>query len=123
MVHNPPIQIVDDNDSPIDEATIQDAYDQGRLHRVVYVIVEDESGNILLQKRGPEIVNYPNRWDISAAGHVDTGESYEAAAKREMREELGLKDHLDLKKLPISAAMKSIMVACYIALIKSIKLS
>jgi isopentenyldiphosphate isomerase len=86
----PPIQIVDENDKPIGEASMIDAYDKGLIHRVVYIAVEDESGKLLLQKRGPTLINFPNCWDISAAGHVDAEEEYVQAAKRELSEELGI---------------------------------
>src|SRR5437763_6195321 len=33
---------------------------------------------------------FPGAWDSSASGHVDSGESYDACALRELREELGL---------------------------------
>ena len=33
---------------------------------------------------------FPGTWDSSASGHLDTGESYDACAVRELREELGL---------------------------------
>jgi len=97
---HPPIQIVNDSDQPIGEASIDETYDKGLLHRVVYIILEDPSGRLLLQKRSPQVVNYPNRWDISSAGHVDAGESYEEAASRELLEEAGLEsDGLDIKEI------------------------
>tara|TARA_Y100001936_G_C15997029_1_gene625677 strand:+ start:69 stop:437 length:369 start_codon:yes stop_codon:yes gene_type:complete len=33
----------------------------------------------------------PGLWDISSAGHVNSGESYEVSAYRELWEELGIK--------------------------------
>jgi isopentenyldiphosphate isomerase len=55
-------------------------------------MVEDESGNnVLLQKRSLNNQLYPGRWDNSAAGHVDDGEDYLTAAKRELFEEIGIK--------------------------------
>ena len=33
----------------------------------------------------------PGLWDISSAGHVNSGESYEVGAHRELWEELGIK--------------------------------
>jgi isopentenyldiphosphate isomerase len=43
-----------------------------------------------LQKRSMHVRLAPGRWDHSAAGHVDEGESYEQAAERELEEELGI---------------------------------
>jgi 16S rRNA (adenine1518-N6/adenine1519-N6)-dimethyltransferase len=86
----PPIQIVDENDTPIRGGTLDEVHKNGILHRVVHVFVEDENGNILLQKRGPHVATHPNLWDYSAAGHVDEGENYMQAATRELAEELGI---------------------------------
>lgn len=33
---------------------------------------------------------FPGAWDSSASGHLDRGESYDACAIRELREEIGL---------------------------------
>lgn len=59
------------------------------LHRVVHLIVLNSSGDILLQKRSMDKDVAPGRWDTSVGGHVDAGESIDAALKREMMEELG----------------------------------
>jgi isopentenyldiphosphate isomerase len=77
----PPIQIVDVDDKPTGGASMADAYSKGLIFRVVYILVQDESGRILLQKRAPKVATFANCWDISAAGHVDEGESYEFSAQ------------------------------------------
>lgn len=59
------------------------------MHRVVHVIVIDEAGRILLQKRAMTKDVAPGRWDTSVGGHVDLGEAVIEAALREMHEELG----------------------------------
>ena len=35
---------------------------------------------------------HPGVWDSSAAGHLDAGEDYATAARRELQEELGITD-------------------------------
>ncbi|PIZ61953.1 hypothetical protein COY17_03305 [Candidatus Saccharibacteria bacterium CG_4_10_14_0_2_um_filter_52_9] len=98
MSQHLPIQIVDENDEPIGTASISEAQAKGLVHRIVRIMVEDEAGNILLQKRTPDSELYPDRWDNSAAGHVDVDESYETAAKRELAEEIGL-ENVELEEI------------------------
>ena len=84
------IDIVDDQDVVIGTATKQEAQEKGLRHRIVRITLEDPAGNILLQKRRDDKELYPGCWDTAAAGHVDAGEDYLAAAEREMYEELGV---------------------------------
>lgn len=86
-----PILTVDENDQPLKVVASDEVWEKGLLHRIVRVMVEDNRGRILLQKRSPHVDLFPNAWDHSAAGHVDEGESYEEAAIREAAEEIGLK--------------------------------
>lgn len=60
------------------------------LHRAVHMLLRNATGEILLQKRSIWKDRNPGRWDSSAAGHVDSGEDYLTAARRELREELGI---------------------------------
>lgn len=87
-----PIQIVDEHNEPVGSATKQEAWTKGLIHRVVRVMIEDGRGSVLLQKRALAKELFPGRWDNSAAGHVDAGETYQQAVARELFEELGLKD-------------------------------
>lgn len=59
-------------------------------HRAVHVLVYDDRGRLLLQKRSAGKEIQPGRWDTSVGGHLAAGESYPAAAVRETAEELGL---------------------------------
>lgn len=90
IVSNTLIQIVDENDVPVRAGTRQEAQAEGLWHRIVRIVVEDEQGNILLQKRAPTLLMNPNLWDNAASGHVDAGEDWLEAAKRELAEEIGL---------------------------------
>jgi isopentenyldiphosphate isomerase len=93
MPQYPPIQVVDENDKPLRGATLDEVHLQGLVHRAVLIFVEDAEGTLLVQKRGPNVATYPGKWDFSAAGHVDEGEDYLSAAKRELKEELGLEGY------------------------------
>src|SRR5262249_22634506 len=44
-----------------------------------------------LQKRSMSKDRQPGLWDSSTSGHLDTGETYDACAVRELREEIGLR--------------------------------
>lgn len=81
---------VDDNNEIIGSGPIQQAYDKGVAVRIARVFLVNDAGEVLIQKRSQKVASLPGRWDQSAAGHVDEGESYEAAAYRELSEEVGI---------------------------------
>lgn len=60
----------------------------GDCRTVVHVCVFNAAGELLIQQRSAEKRAYPLRWDVSAAGGVDAGETSRQAAEREIREEL-----------------------------------
>ncbi len=67
------------------------------IHCSVHIVVFDAQGkNILLQKRSLAKDIQPGKWDTAVGGHVDAGESIEAAARRELAEELGV-DNAELE--------------------------
>ncbi len=84
------ILIVDEQDNPIGAEEMYLAHEKGLIHRIVRIMVEDGQGKLLLQKRSAKMKRWPNCWDNSAAGHVDVGEEYDEAAKRELQEEIGI---------------------------------
>jgi isopentenyldiphosphate isomerase len=62
------------------------------IHRVIHILIFDKRGRLLLQKRSMSKDVAPGKWDTSVGGHVNPGENTLEAAKREMREELGISD-------------------------------
>jgi len=65
--------------------------DPALAHRAVHVLVRNAAGAFFLQRRSRRKAICPGLWDSSVGGHVAPGESYEAAARREMDEEIGLR--------------------------------
>ena len=85
--------IVDADDNVIGTATRNEVHGNPSLfHRVSHVMVFNFNGELFLQKRGLDKDVQPGKWDTSVGGHVDSGETYEVAAIREMEEELGVRD-------------------------------
>ncbi len=62
--------------------------DSSLLHKVVHVLVFNDAGRLLLQKRSMNKDVAPGKWDTSVGGHVSPGEALVSAAIREMEEEL-----------------------------------
>ena len=85
----------------IGRATRRECHGNPKLvHRSVRVIVYHPDGNsLLLQKRSAAKDIFPGRWDMAVGGHVDSGETPDQAAVREMGEELGMPPDIPLKKL------------------------
>ena len=71
-------------------ATRVECHKKGLWHRAVYAFIIDDKGNILLQKRSENKKLWPNMWDVTVGGHVDTGEFGRQALIREVKEELGI---------------------------------
>ncbi len=82
--------IVDANDEVIGTATRAEVHAQKLVHRAVHVFVFNKRGDLLLQKRSRLKDSCPGLWDSSVSGHIDSGETYEAAAVRELHEEMGI---------------------------------
>lgn len=84
------LYVVDEDDNVIGWASRDECHRKGLIHRSVYVIVLNNSGEVFIQKRSMSKDLYPGLYACSASGHVDYGESYDEAARRELMEELGV---------------------------------
>ena len=72
--------------------------DPGLVHRAAHVLVFNSKGELLLQLRSKDKDIQPGKWDTSVGGHLAVGETYEQAAVREMKEELGI-EGVEMKHL------------------------
>ena len=88
------LDIVDETGQPTGEIVDREtAHAKGVLHRTSHVwLARKKNGKIqiLLQKRAKHKSSFPGCYDISSAGHIPAGDSYEISALRELKEELGV---------------------------------
>lgn len=89
------LPVVDGQDQEIGTAPRGEIHAKNLRHRAVHVLVFTPGGRLWLQRRSALKDTYPEMWTSSASGHVDPGEGYEVAARRELREELGLELELE----------------------------
>ncbi|MBI2013405.1 MAG: NUDIX domain-containing protein [Candidatus Colwellbacteria bacterium] len=86
------IDILDELGNPTGESKLRDnVHKDGDWHKSTHIWIINSDGKILVQKRSKIKVNYPDLWDISAAGHIFTGETSIEGGIREAKEELGIK--------------------------------
>lgn len=64
------------------------------IKREISVIILNDKNQILLQKRSENKRSYPNML-VLCTGHVEENESFEEAAIRELKEELGVNIKFD----------------------------
>ena len=72
-----------------------DKVPEGLYRLVVHVCIFDPEGRMLIQQRQPFKKGWSNMWDITVGGCAVAGDTSQAAAEREVREEIGLE--LDLQ--------------------------
>jgi len=91
MNHDELLDIVDRNDSVIGRKQRSEVYAAGMVNfRVVNAFLINASGQLWLPRRSAQKRIFPLGLDMSVGGHVESGESYEAAFRRELYEELNL---------------------------------
>ncbi len=84
--------VVDAEDAVIASTTRREVHRKGLFHRAIHVFVFNEAGQLFLQRRSMTKDTAPGKWVSSCSGHVDSGEDYDTAARRELGEEIGLFD-------------------------------
>jgi isopentenyl-diphosphate delta-isomerase type 1 len=94
--------VVDLDDRVVGQAPRREVHARKLLHRAVHVMIHDANGHLFLQRRSPGKDTFPGCWDSSCSGHVDSGEDYVTAARRELGEELGWQD----ASLPLRPVLK-----------------
>ena len=94
--------VVDAEDRVIGQAPRREVHARRLNHRATHVLVHDADGRVFLQRRSLTKDTFPGCWDSSCSGHLDAGEDYATAARRELGEELGWHD----TRLPLRPLLK-----------------
>ncbi|HEY3897807.1 MAG TPA: 16S rRNA (adenine(1518)-N(6)/adenine(1519)-N(6))-dimethyltransferase RsmA [Chthoniobacter sp.] len=89
-VHGEIFDVVDADDRVTGQLSRHEVHRQRLLHRAVHIFVFNARGDLFLQRRSRWKDTHPLRWDSSAAGHVNAGQTYAETAPREVEEELGV---------------------------------
>ena len=84
------IILVDAEDRQIGLAPKIDAHAQGLRHRAISVCILDARGRMLLQRRAAAKYHSGGLWTNACCTHPRAGETVESAARRRLREELGV---------------------------------
>jgi isopentenyl-diphosphate delta-isomerase type 1 len=83
--------VVNEDDDIIRKATREECHSNRKLiHRSVCIFVVNDKNEVFLQKRSMFKDLYPGYFTGSATGHVNYSEDYDEAARRELKEELGI---------------------------------
>jgi 8-oxo-dGTP pyrophosphatase MutT (NUDIX family) len=86
------VAIVDENNHLVGSAPRSEMRAKGLPHRASYILVFNSKGQLYVQKRTPVKDVYPGYFDVAAGGVVAAGESYEESARRELEEEMGIRN-------------------------------
>jgi 8-oxo-dGTP pyrophosphatase MutT (NUDIX family) len=84
------VEVVDDEDQVVEIVPRRVMRERRALHRCTYVFVLDPSGRLYVHRRTETKDVYPGYHDVVAGGVNGVGETYDASAARELREELGI---------------------------------
>ncbi len=81
---------VDRSNNIIRQTTRREVRTQNLLHRGVGILCTNSAGEIYVHRRTQSKDVFPGMYDMFVGGVVTSGETYEAAAAREIDEELGI---------------------------------
>lgn len=88
------VLLVDENDRELGSAPKGRVHRTGERHRAVSVFLFDDHGRTLLQRRADAKYHSPGLWSNTCCGHPRPGETPLVAAKRRLREEMGIECEL-----------------------------
>jgi isopentenyl-diphosphate delta-isomerase len=89
------VVLVDESDRELGTLEKQRAHAEGRLHRALSVFVLNSRGEMLLQRRASSKYHSGGLWTNACCSHPRPGEPVDVAARRRLREEMGIDCELE----------------------------
>ncbi|MCA6435590.1 MAG: isopentenyl-diphosphate Delta-isomerase [Bacteroidota bacterium] len=86
--------LVNENDQPVGTMEKMEAHQKGLLHRAFSVFVFNETNEMLLQQRAFSKYHSAGLWTNTCCSHPRPGEELISAAKRRLKEEMGIETEL-----------------------------
>ncbi|KAB0546240.1 NUDIX hydrolase [Pseudomonas argentinensis] len=83
---------VDEHDTVLGALPRAELRSRGLIGRGTFILLFNAAGELCVHRRTLSKAVYPGYWDIAAGGMVAAGETYGQSAKRELAEELGIRD-------------------------------
>ncbi len=83
---------VDEHDDLLGALPRAELRSRGLIGRGTFILLFNAAGELCVHRRTLSKAVYPGYWDIAAGGMVAAGETYAQSAKRELAEELGIRD-------------------------------
>ena len=91
------VSLVDQYDNEIGQMEKLEAHQKGLLHRAFSVLIFNDKGELLLQRRAFGKYHSEGLWTNTCCSHPNPGESNLSAAHRRLQEEMGF--DCDMKEL------------------------
>lgn len=83
--------LVNEKDEPIgSEEKVKCHLKDGILHRAFTVLLFNNKGEVLIQKRSKSKMLWPFYWETSCSSHPRENETYQESGQRRLKEELGI---------------------------------
>ena len=85
------VEVVDGAGTPIGTSTVAESHTiPGKLHRAFSVLLIDDEGRLLLQRRAATKTRFALRWANTCCGHPEPGRDVREAAAARLFDEMGL---------------------------------
>ncbi len=86
--------LVDENDNPIGTMPKMEAHEKAMLHRAFSVFILNANDEVLLQQRANDKYHSAGLWTNTCCSHPHPGEDTLGAARRRLKEEMGMEADL-----------------------------